>query len=340
MTGEDAAVEESAPPTDDRPVSPADERSARPADHRLAELGVLTVVGLWALNFIVVKSAVDRFPPIAFALIRFSLASLTLLVVLRWREGSIQLPRRDVIPMVLLGVVGFGVYQVLWTVGLGSVAAGDSALLIASTPVLVAVLAVLAGSDVLTTVRLAGALISLLGVALVVGAETGFAFGQSLLGDVLTLGAAVCWASYTAWGAPILVRHSALRTTTWTIVFGTLFLAPVGLLQLASVGPEALTPPVWLAVLYSGTLSAGLPNVAIFYAVGLLGPTRVTAYQFLVPALTVVLAYIVLSEPIRAGEVLGGIVIVLGILVTRRARLGAGTVAGGRRWWEVLAPRR
>jgi drug/metabolite transporter (DMT)-like permease len=55
-----------------------------------------------------------------------------------------------------------------------------------------------------------------------------------------------------------------------------------------------------------------------------IGPTRTAAYQFLVPALAVVLAAIFLSEPIRLGQIVGGIVIVAGVLITR------GTLLPGR----------
>src|SRR5262249_54785353 len=109
-------------------------------EHRVAELAVLGVMVLWAFNFIVVKSAVIVLPPVGFTFLRFSLASTTLLILLRWREGSIGLPRRDLIAICLLGGLGFGIYQILWTTGLKEIAAGDSALIIASTPVLVAFL--------------------------------------------------------------------------------------------------------------------------------------------------------------------------------------------------------
>jgi len=88
---------------------------------------------LWAANFIVVKTAVAQLPPVGFTFLRFTLASVTLLVLLRWREGSIGLPRRDLIAILALGAVGFGAYQILWTTGLTTVPAGDSALLIAAT---------------------------------------------------------------------------------------------------------------------------------------------------------------------------------------------------------------
>ncbi|HET7027559.1 MAG TPA: DMT family transporter [Candidatus Limnocylindrales bacterium] len=310
-------------------VMPGAVRASAPRERRLAEAGVLAVVFLWAGNFVVVKAVIEAIPPVAFTFLRYGLAAVTLLALLRWREGDIRLPRSDVPAIAVLGVIGFGIYQVLWTVGLETVPAGDSALIVASTPVLVAVLAVAAGSDVLTRSRALGALVSFAGVALVVGAN-GLTVGTSVLGDLLTLGAALCWAIYTAWGAPILRRHSALRTTAWTTVFGTLFLAPIGLAQFAfaagSGGPSEVTVaaviPVFAAVVYSGWLAAGFPNVAIFHAVALLGPTRVTAFQFLVPAVTVVVAFVALAEPIRLAQIVGGVVIVAGILVMRGTRPG------------------
>jgi drug/metabolite transporter (DMT)-like permease len=297
------------------PASSAGER-------RLAELGALIVVFLWAGNFVVVKSAIGSLPPIAYAALRFGLASVFLLSLLRWREGVLLPPRRDLPAMAGLGVLGFGVYQILWVTALGSISAGDSSLLVAATPVLVALIAVAAGSDVLTPAKLGGALVSFLGVAIVVGADTGIDLGRSVGGDLLTLLAALCWAVYTAYGANVLRRHSPLATTTWTIVAGTLVLLPVGAVQLAGI-PDPL-PAILLvlpAILYSGLLSAGLPNVAVFHAVRLLGPTRVSAFQFLTPALALALAAVFLAEPVRPGQVAGGLIIVAGVLVTRRASL-------------------
>ncbi|HET9614840.1 MAG TPA: DMT family transporter [Candidatus Limnocylindrales bacterium] len=286
-------------------------------ERRLAEIGVVIVMVLWAANFIVVKTAVAVIPPVGFTFLRFALASITLLVLLRWREGSIGLPRRDMLTIAGLGAVGFGVYQILWTTGLTTVAAGDSALIIASTPVLVAFLAVFARSDHLTTAKLVGGVVSFVGVALVIASGEGLSLGSSFAGEAITLVAAVCWAGYTAFAAPFVRRFSPLRATAWATIAGTIVLAPIALIQLAPVGAAVASPGVIGAVLYSGLLAAGVSNVVVLNGVRLVGPTRTAAYQFLVPALAVVLAAIFLAEPIRPGQVIGGAVIVAGVLVTR-----------------------
>jgi drug/metabolite transporter (DMT)-like permease len=272
---------------------------------------------LWAANFIVVKTAVAVLPPVGFTFLRFSLASITLLVLLRWREGSMGLPRRDLIAICALGGLGFGVYQMLWTTGLTTIAAGDSALIIASTPVLVAFLAVAARSDVLTPGKLLGGIVSFAGVALVIASGQGLSLGGSLAGEAITLLASVCWAFYTAFGAPFLRRYSPLRTTAWATVAGTIVLAPIAASQLSSVNAGELTPGVLGAVLYSGFLAAGVSNVIVSNGIRVVGPTRTAAYQFLVPALAVVLAFLFLAEPIRVGQVIGGVVIIGGVLITR-----------------------
>jgi drug/metabolite transporter (DMT)-like permease len=286
-------------------------------EHRLAEIAVLGVMVLWAFNFIVVKTAVAVLPPVGFTFLRFAIASTTLLLLLRWREGSIGLPRRDLLAICGLGALGFGIYQILWTTGLTMMAAGDSALIIASTPVLVAILAVVAGSDVLTRAKLVGGLISFTGVAVVIASGAGLSLGESLAGEAITLLAALCWSVYLAFGAPFLGRHTPLRATTWATVAGTIVLAPVAIVQLASAGLTEVPVDVLGAVLYSGFLAAGVSNVIVQNGVKVIGPTRTSAFQFLVPALAVVFAFLFLAEPIRPGQVLGGLVIVLGVLITR-----------------------
>ena len=290
---------------------------ASAGERRIAEVAVLIVALVWGSNFIVVKAAMEVLPPIGMSAIRFSIAALVLLALLRWREGTIRLPLRDLGAMVAVGILGFGVYQVLWTTGLLSITAGDSALLIASTPVLTALLAVVAGSDTLTWRKLTGAIVSFAGVAIVVVGGEELTIGASLAGALLTLGAALCWAVYTAFGAPILQRHSPLRTTAWAVAAGAVFLLLPGGVQLLAVDLSQVTPPVWGAVLYSAIVPAGLSNVVVFHGVKLLGPTRITAYQFLVPAFAVVLGATLLAEPVRIAQPIGGIVIVIGILVTR-----------------------
>ena len=285
---------------------------------------------LWAANFIVVKGIIDIMPPVGFTFLRYSLASVALLAILRWSEGEIRLPRPGAARILLLGGLGFGIYQMLWTVGLQSIPAGDSALLIAASPVLTAVIAVLIGTDTLNPVKAVGVVLSFAGVVLVIAAGVGIELTGSPIGFALTMAAALCWATYTAFGAKVLRRHSPLVLTTWATIGGTLVLAPVGIGQLLAPGrarPGAGGGPAEhrLRDRLLGAAGGGArQRRGVPRASGSSGPTRVMTLQSLVPAMAVVLAFLFLQEPIRPVQVVGGGIIILGVALTRLASRGQG----------------
>lgn len=280
----------------------------------------------WAANFIVVKAANQEIPPVTFAFLRFGIAAATLLLALRWREGTWGWPGRDGLAILGLGVLGFGVYQILWSTALQDIPAGDSALLIAATPVLTALLASRAGADVLTPFKLGGSLLSFAGVAVVIASGPGLSFAGAIVGDLLTLAAALCWSVYTAFGARVLRRSTPLQTTAWAMVGGTLVLALPGVAQSAGVAWLSVDAAAWLGLAFSALIPAGFANVMVFSAIRLLGPTRISAYQFLVPFIAVLLGAAFLAEPVRIGQIVGGLVIVLGVVITRSDRV---TTFGG-----------
>jgi drug/metabolite transporter (DMT)-like permease len=287
-------------------------------ERRLAEIGVLVTVLIWSANFVVVKAAIGELGPLTFTSLRYAVAAITLLLVLRWRQGSFRFPHGHGRQLFLMGALGFGAYQVLWTLGLTQITAGDSALLIAASPVFVALLAGAVGMDVLSPPKVAGALISFAGVAVIIAAGHELSLGASLLGDALTLGAAALWALYTTAGARIMRSVDPLQATVWTVVSGAIVLAPFGVWEAASAPPAAFTLPVVVAIVYAGALAAGIANVFVFNAIRLVGPTRVTASQFLVPAGAVILGALFLDEPVGWAQVVGGAIIVLGVWLTRR----------------------
>ena len=232
--------------------------------------------------------------------------------------GVIRRPSGLTLRLVALGMLGFGCYQVAWTVGLTQISAGESALIVAAAPVFVALLAGALGMDRLTLPKLAGALIAFGGVALVIAGGHELTPGASLMGDALTLLAAIVWAVYTVLGTRMLRRVDPLQATAWSVLGGTILLVPLGLWEVATSPPVVVTLPAIAAVLYSGALAVGASNVLVFNAIRHIGPTRATVSQLLVPAGAVTLGAIFLAEPVGIVQVAGGAIIVLGVWLTRR----------------------
>jgi drug/metabolite transporter (DMT)-like permease len=194
----------------------------------------------WGANVVAVKAVLADVPPVLFAFVRFGSAFLVLLAILRWREGNVGLPRADILPMLLLGLAGFGLYQDLWATALGRTTASNSALITAATPVSTMLIAAAIGSDTLSRAKLLGSAISFSGAVAVVGVTHGFGFAGASAGDLMTFAATVCWGCYVAFGAPVLRRHSPLRTATWPIGLGCLGMMPLAVWQLASFDPSRI----------------------------------------------------------------------------------------------------
>jgi drug/metabolite transporter (DMT)-like permease len=292
--------------------------SATPRERRLAEVGVLVAVAIWSANFVVVKSGIEALGPLTFTSIRYCIATVTLFLLVRWRLGPVRPPTRVALTLMGLGMMGFGAYQLLWTLGLTQITAGDSALIIAASPVLTVLLAGAVGMDRLSAPKVAGALVAFTGVAVVVAAGHEMSLGSSLAGDLLTLGAAVLWAVYTVSATGMLRQVDPLQATAWAVLGGTLFLLPFGAWNLATSPPAAVSAGAVLGLVYSGMFAAAIANVLVFNAIRLAGPARVTVSQFLVPAGAVILGAVLLSEPVGAAQVVGGVVIVVGVWLTRR----------------------
>ena len=178
---------------------------------------------LWAGNFIVVKSALAVLPPVGFTFLRFlagvgDAARPPPLARGQHRAAAARHRRRS------LGLGGARLRRLPDPVDDGPARRSRPATRRCSSPRRRSssrVLAVVARSDVLTPVKLAGVLVSFAGVAIVIASGPGLSLGGSLVGEVITLAAAFCWSVYTAFGAPFLRRHSPLRATAWATVAGT-----------------------------------------------------------------------------------------------------------------------
>lgn len=263
------------------------------------------------------KYVVGVLPPVGAQLVRYAVAAAVMLAYLWRREGSVGLPRRDLAMVACLGALGYGGYQMLWSTALQSTGAGESALLVAATPVMVALIAAIVGTDVLDREKILGIAVALAGVVVVVAAGRGLELDADLMGPALTLLGDLLWAVYVALAASVLRRHSSLRMTTWAALAGTAVMVPLGAVQLREVDFGAVPMLAWVAIALSALVSVAVGNVVTFRAVRLLGPTRVTNYQFLSPVVAVVVGALLLSEAVVPGQVLGGAVIGAGILVAR-----------------------
>jgi drug/metabolite transporter (DMT)-like permease len=284
----------------------------------VAELGVLGAMATWAVNFTVVKSAVLAWPVLPFSSIRITAAGILVLGWAAIRRANVRMEPRELLAAAVFGVIGQGIYQLLWAGAFGTINAGTSALLIAVTPFLTAVLASLLRIDPLKPAVAAGGIIAFAGVVAVALGEGAGAFGGETTGVLMTLGAAVCWAVYILAGARVIPRAGAIAWTAWSMIFGGVALFVTTFIT-GQFDGLASPPPVAIFGLVFSTLgSSSLANVLYFSAVPIVGVSRVASFQLLVPFLAVVVSAVVLSEALEPIQAFGGALILLGIWAGRQ----------------------
>lgn len=272
---------------------------------------------IWGVNIIVVKAALSSFLPLAFNAVRFPLASLVLLLIARLM--GIPVPeRRYWKPLALYGILGNTLYQFGFIKGLALTRAGNAALIMAANPVLTALISHWAGQEQFRFRHWAGIFLSALGVGLVVvGSGETVGFGSTVLGDLLVLGAVLCWALYAVGSRPLVHTLGPTSMTAWTTFFGTVPIVLVGLPALLSQSWSDVTPAAWGAVGYAslGAIVTGY----LLWARGIrvLGSTRVALYSNFTPVFAFVAAWPLLGEIPTAWQVGGGALIFWGLYLTR-----------------------
>src|SRR3979409_1380205 len=159
----------------------------------ITDLLLFTMAVIWGINFVVTKYATSIFSPVAFTGLRVGTAAVFLLLVALMR-GKIALTRRDVIRLLLVGVVGNGLYQLFFVHGVARTRAGNAALIVAAAPAFIALFARLRGLERVNRLTLVGIALSMVGVGLVLAGSAAAANGQTtLLGSVLVFFGVLCW---------------------------------------------------------------------------------------------------------------------------------------------------
>jgi drug/metabolite transporter (DMT)-like permease len=303
---------------------------------RGVEAALVLIVLVWGVNYSLLKIVFAEMDPMAFNVVRFALASAVLLALIALvrrdapRAGAIAsvlrtaapVSRRDWCDLVWLGLVGHCVYQFCFSSGLPRTSVSTSALIMATTPVIVSTASALLGRERLRPLHWAGILVSLVGVTVVVGASASLG-GGTLTGDVLMVMAAGCWAVFTIGGTRLMTRHSPLFVSGVTTAIGTAGYA------LAAAGPawrvawRELPAFVWGAAVFSGLLSIAAAYLVWYAAIQRIGPARTSIYANMVPIAAMGIAAVWLREPVTLSRIAGAAAVLTGVILTRLARPAA-----------------
>lgn len=280
------------------------------------ELGLVLMALIWGLNFAVLKYGTTVLEPIAYNAIRMAVGTVALLGVAV--ATSVRPSWADIRKLMLLGVLGHGVYQGLFINGLARTRAGTAALVVAASPAVIAIVGRSLGVEQITRRAVAGIAISFVGIAVVVlGSSQGGEGATSVTGDLLILTSVVAWAFYTTFLRSYTHRIDGVQIAGWTLLGGTLPILVVAAPALARTDLAAITPLTWGAVAYSGVGAIGFAYLFWYRGVRVIGSTRTAMFAQLQPMIALLAAWPLLGERPTVAQVAGCAAVMGGLLLTR-----------------------
>ena len=298
-------------------ATPAIADSTAHASFGVTDVLLFMMAVIWGINFVVVKYATHVFNPVAFTGLRVGTAAVFLLAV-AFARGRFTLPRRDVIGLLLLGVIGNGLYQLFFVHGVARTRAGNAALIVAAAPAFIALFARVRGLERVRRLTLVGIALSVLGVGLVIAGSARPANGEvTLLGSTLVFFGVLCWSVYTIMLQPYTKRIDVIRLAAITMVGGAVPLLIASTPALIATNWSVVGRGGWLALFYSSVISMGVGYFFWYRGLRLLGPTRTAVYANLQPIIALAVAWAFLGEIPTIFQGVGAATIVAGVFLTR-----------------------
>ncbi len=277
---------------------------------------LVMVVLTWGANFGIVKSAYDTIPPLLFGALRFTVTGVLLLTFTFWQEKEIRVQKKDLGKVVIVGALGLGLYQVLWSLGLNLTSPSNSALILSIQPLLGVLYIDLVKKEPVGRRQYWGMCLALVGVVLVIlkpTAKLHFSL-ETLPGDLLTLMAGFCSAIFfSVWSKPLLNIYSPLRLMSYCMIVGSLVLWIASLFSTQPVLWSQVWEKTWWSMGYAVVFSGMLGHVFWYEGLQRIGVTKSMVYLYFIPIWAVLFNFVMMGETIFLQQILGGVLILWGV---------------------------
>jgi drug/metabolite transporter (DMT)-like permease len=275
---------------------------------------------IWGMPYLFIKIAVDEISPSLLAWSRLALAAAVLLPV-AWKLGALRGLRERWRILTLFAAVEMAVPWPLLGFGEIHVTSSLAAILVATVPLFVALLAMrFDHSEKPTATRLLGMLIGLAGVVALVGIDVG-GQGDELLGALAILLVAFLYAI-----GPMIVKRrlsdvDPLGPVAASLGIATLLVTPFALASLPDSAPSADT---FASIAVLGLLCSALAFLLFFRLIAEIGPGRATVITYINPVVALALGVVILDESVTTGVVVGLLLILAGSWLSTDGRLPPG----------------
>lgn len=272
-------------------------------------------IGVWLANY---KA------PEAIVVVRVFTAFIFLLIIAKvYRIRILKFNEKIFYQLIALGFFGFVVHNYLMFIGLQFTTAIKGALINGAIPIVIMGLDFLLFRIVIKPAMLVGAIISFIGVLLIItDGQLGEAMKSGIgFGEALFLVAIVGWGFYSIIAKPLLDKNPAIWITAFPCLFGGILLMPLLMQNLDNSMIMLTNKHVVLVLVAQGLLAMGLGFLWYYEGIKELGTASASMYLNLVPVFGAVLSYILVNEQLSRTIIFGGILTILGVISVNWCRI-------------------
>jgi drug/metabolite transporter (DMT)-like permease len=283
---------------------------------RAAEIALLLVVLFWAANYSLIQYILRSVPLTVFVTLRFLIIAVAGWAVVAARRRPAGWALRDVPLLAAIGVIGGGIYQYLFILGLSMTTSFSSALLNSTAPLLSLGMLAALRLEKIEARHWAGYAVAFGGVALFL-LEGGRAGRNRLEGDLVSLAAAFCWAVYGILAKNVSHRYPASVVGAWTYTACFVSIAVYGAAPTLGYPVAAIAPVVWTAIVLSGVVAVTIGWIVWVHGIRVLGVAGTVKFSFLVPISAGLFAAVFQGERFTFVKILGALGVLAGLFLAR-----------------------
>jgi drug/metabolite transporter (DMT)-like permease len=280
---------------------------------------LLTAI-FWGGTFVAGRSLAQNVGPFSAAFFRFAIASL-FLIFLTWKaEGKLTvLKKRQILPVLLLGLTGVFSYNLFFFKGLKLIEASRAAIIIANNPILIALFSAVFFKEKLNSLKITGILISVSGAIVVISRGNLFEIlqGNLGLGEFYIFLCVLSWVIFSLLGKTVMADLSPLSSVTYSALTGTILLFAPALREGLADGIYYSISD-WWNIFYLGFFGTVLGFVWFYEGINQIGPTRAGLFINFVPISAILLAALILAEPLTLSLLIGTLLVSTGVYLTNR----------------------
>ncbi len=289
----------------------------------IALLKATFAVAVWGASFIATKIALRDISPFTLIWLRFGIGILILGVFVYARREFSLISKKELGYFSLLGFLGITFHQWLQSNGLITAQAVTTAWIITTIPIFIAILGRFVLKEKLGWIRLSGIAVAAFGVILVVtkGDLQSAVHGKfGSFGDLLILISAPNWAVFSVLSRRALKSYSSTNAMLYVMTLGWIFISPFFFIQSGFNEIAAITLNGWLSILFLGIFCSGFAYIFWYDALKAITASRVGSLLYIEPIVAVIVAAILLNEPILLVAIIGGVLIMFGVWLVNRPK--------------------